>query len=176
MAKKDDKKKSKAKKAEDARGGRKLIAQNKKARHDYHILDTYECGIALTGTEVKSLRQGRASLADGFAQLDAGEVWLHNVHIPEYAQGTWTNHTARRKRKLLLHRYEIDKLIGKTQETGHTLVPLQLYFLNGRAKVEIALAKGKKEYDKRHALREKQDRRESDRAMAAARRRQRVGA
>jgi SsrA-binding protein len=176
MAKKDDKKKSKAKKAEDARGGRKLIAQNKKARHDYHILDTYECGIALTGTEVKSLRQGRASLADGFAQLDAGEVWLHNVHIPEYAQGTWTNHTARRKRKLLLHRYEIDKLIGKTQETGHTLVPLQLYFLNGRAKVEIALAKGKKEYDKRHALREKQDRRESDRAMAAARRRQRVRA
>jgi SsrA-binding protein len=176
MAKKDDKKKSKAKKAEDARGGRKLIAQNKKARHDYHILDTYECGIALTGTEVKSLRQGRASLVDGFAQLDGGEVWLHNVHIPEYAQGTWTNHTARRKRKLLLHRYEIDKLIGKTQETGHTLVPLQLYFLNGRAKVEIALAKGKKEYDKRHALREKQDRRESDRAMAAARRRQRVRA
>jgi SsrA-binding protein len=176
MAKKDDKKKSKAKKAEDARGGRKLIAQNKKARHDYHILDTYECGIALTGTEVKSLRQGRASLVDGFAQLDGGEVWLHNVHIHEYAQGTWTNHTARRKRKLLLHRYEIDKLIGKTQETGHTLVPLQLYFLNGRAKVEIALAKGKKEYDKRHALREKQDRRESDRAMAAARRRQRVRA
>ncbi|MCH6160579.1 SsrA-binding protein SmpB [Streptomyces marispadix] len=176
MAKKDDKKKSKAKKAEDARGGRKLIAQNKKARHDYHILNTYECGIALTGTEVKSLRQGRASLVDGFAQLDGGEVWLHNVHIPEYAQGTWTNHTARRKRKLLLHRYEIDKLIGKTQETGHTLVPLQLYFLNGRAKVEIALAKGKKEYDKRHALREKQDRRESDRAMAAARRRQRVRA
>jgi SsrA-binding protein len=176
MPKKDDKKKSKAKKAEDARGGRKLIAQNKKARHDYHILDTYECGIALTGTEVKSLRQGRASLVDGFAQLDGGEVWLHNVHIPEYAQGTWTNHTARRKRKLLLHRYEIDKLIGKTQETGHTLVPLQLYFLNGRAKVEIALAKGKKEYDKRHALREKQDRRESDRAMAAARRRQRVRA
>ncbi|SCK21061.1 SsrA-binding protein SmpB [Streptomyces sp. WMMB 322] len=173
MAKKDDKNKSKAKKAKDA-NGRKLIAQNKKARHDYHILDTYECGIALTGTEVKSLREGRASLVDGFAQLDDGEVWLHNVHIPEYAQGTWTNHSARRKRKLLLHRYEIDKLIGKTQETGHTLVPLQLYFLNGRAKVEIALAKGKKEYDKRHALREKQDRRESDRAISAARRRQRL--
>ncbi|WP_314175570.1 SsrA-binding protein SmpB [Streptomyces winkii] len=174
MAKKDDKKKSAAKKAKDASGGRKLIAQNKKARHDYHILDTYECGIALMGTEVKSLRQGRASLVDGFAQLDGGEVWLHNVHIPEYAQGTWTNHTARRKRKLLLHRYEIDKLIGKTQETGLTLVPLQLYFLNGRAKVELALAKGKKEYDKRQALREKQDRRESDRAISAARRRQRV--
>ncbi|QPP08589.1 SsrA-binding protein SmpB [Streptomyces bathyalis] len=175
MAKKDDKNKGKAKKAKDA-SGRKLVAQNKKARHDYLILDTYECGIALTGTEVKSLRAGRASLVDGFAQLDDGEVWLHNVHIPEYAQGTWTNHSARRKRKLLLHRWEIDKLIGKTQETGHTLVPLQLYFLNGRAKVEIALAKGKKEYDKRHALREKQDRRESDRAIAAARRRQRVKA
>ncbi|HWM38395.1 MAG TPA: SsrA-binding protein SmpB [Streptomyces sp.] len=172
MAKKDDKNKGKSKKAKDA-SGRKLIAQNKKARHDYLILDTFECGIALTGTEVKSLRQGRASLADGFAQLDGGEVWLHNVHIPEYAQGTWTNHSARRKRKLLLHRWEIDKLTGKTQETGHTLVPLALYFLNGRAKVEIALAKGKKEYDKRQTLREKQDRRESDRAMSAARKRQR---
>lgn len=176
MAKKDDKNKGKSKKAKDASGGRKLIAQNKKARHDYLILDTFECGIVLTGTEVKSLRQGRASLVDGFAQLDAGEVWLHNVHIPEYAQGTWTNHSARRKRKLLMHRYEIDKLIGKTQETGHTLVPLALYFLNGRAKVEIALAKGKKEYDKRQALREKQDRRESERAISAARRRQRVKA
>ncbi|KAK1179697.1 SsrA-binding protein SmpB [Streptomyces sp. NBS 14/10] len=154
--------------------GRKLIAQNKKARHDYHILDTYEAGLVLTGTEVKSLRQGRASLVDGFAQLDGGEAWLHNVHIPEYSQGTWTNHAARRKRKLLLHRAEIDKLIGKTQETGHTLVPLALYFKDGRAKVEVALAKGKKEYDKRQTLREKQDRRESDRAISAARRRQRA--
>jgi SsrA-binding protein len=154
--------------------GRKLIAQNKKARHDYHILDTYEAGLVLTGTEVKSLRLGRASLVDGFAQLDGGEAWLHNVHIPEYSQGTWTNHSARRKRKLLLHRAEIDKLIGKTQETGHTLVPLQLYFKDGRAKVEIALAKGKKDYDKRQTLREKQDRREADRAMSAARRRQRA--
>ncbi|MER7793824.1 SsrA-binding protein SmpB [Streptomyces sp. NPDC097640] len=154
--------------------GRKLIAQNKKARHDYHILDTYECGLVLTGTEVKSLRQGRASLVDGFAQLDGGEAWLHNVHIPEYSQGTWTNHAARRKRKLLLHRAEIDKLISKTQETGHTLVPLALYFKDGRAKVEVALAKGKKEYDKRQTLREKQDRRESDRAISAARRRQRA--
>ncbi|MEU0930433.1 SsrA-binding protein SmpB [Streptomyces malaysiensis] len=154
--------------------GRKLIAQNKKARHDYHILDTYECGLVLTGTEVKSLRQGRASLADGFAQLDGGEAWLHNVHIPEYSQGTWTNHSARRRRKLLLHRAEIDKLIGKTQETGHTLVPLALYFKDGRAKVEVALAKGKKEYDKRQTLREKQDRREADRAISAARRRQRA--
>ncbi|MEU8827366.1 SsrA-binding protein SmpB [Streptomyces sp. NPDC048636] len=154
--------------------GRKLIAQNKKARHDYHILDTYECGLVLTGTEVKSLRQGRASLADGFAQLDGGEAWLHNVHIPEYSQGTWTNHSARRRRKLLLHRAEIEKLLGKTQETGHTLVPLALYFKDGRAKVEVALAKGKKEYDKRQTLREKQDRRETDRAVSAARRRQRA--
>ncbi|CAL9430974.1 MULTISPECIES: SsrA-binding protein SmpB [Streptomyces] len=154
--------------------GRKLIAQNKKARHDYLILDTYECGLVLTGTEVKSLRQGRASLVDGFAQLDGGEAWLHNVHIPEYSQGTWTNHSARRKRKLLMHRAEIDKLIGKLQESGLTLVPLQLYFKDGRAKVEIALARGKKEYDKRHALREKQDRREAERAVSAARRRQRA--
>ncbi|WP_031510740.1 SsrA-binding protein SmpB [Streptomyces megasporus] len=154
--------------------GRKLIAQNKKARHDYLILDTYECGLVLTGTEVKSLRQGRASLVDGFAQIDGGEAWLHNVHIPEYAQGTWTNHSARRKRKLLMHRAEIDKLIGKLQETGLTLVPLQLYFKEGRAKVEIALARGKKEYDKRQALREKQDRREAERAVSAARRRQRA--
>jgi SsrA-binding protein len=154
--------------------GHKVIARNKKARHDYQILDTYECGLVLTGTEVKSLRQGRASLVDGFAQLDAGEAWLHNVHIPEYAQGTWTNHSARRKRKLLMHRAEIDKLVGKMQETGFTLVPLSLYFSNGRAKVEIALARGKKEYDKRQTLREKQDRRETDRAISAVRRRQRA--
>jgi SsrA-binding protein len=154
--------------------GRKLIAQNKKARHDYHILDTFEAGLVLTGTEVKSLRLGRASLVDGFAQLDGGEAWLHNVHIPEYTQGTWTNHAARRRRKMLLHRAEIEKLIQKTQETGNTIVPLALYFKDGRAKVEIALAKGKKEYDKRQTLREKQDRRESDRAMSAARRRQRA--
>ncbi|MBN3930268.1 SsrA-binding protein SmpB [Streptomyces verrucosisporus] len=154
--------------------GRKLIAQNKKARHDYLILDTYECGLVLTGTEVKSLRQGRASLVDGFAQLDGGEAWLHNVHIPEYSQGTWTNHSARRRRKLLMHRAEIDKLIGKLQESGLTLVPLQLYFKDGRAKVEVALARGKKEYDKRQALREKQDRREAERAVSAARRRRRA--
>ncbi|MFE7232945.1 SsrA-binding protein SmpB [Streptomyces sp. NPDC002405] len=154
--------------------GRKLIAQNKKARHDYLIIDTYEAGLVLMGTEVKSLRQGRASLVDGFVQLDGHEAWLHNVHVPEYSQGTWTNHSARRKRKLLLHREEIDKLESKSQETGHTIVPLALYFKDGRAKVEIALAKGKKEYDKRQTLREKQDRRETDRAVAAARRRQRA--
>ncbi|WP_406000522.1 SsrA-binding protein SmpB [Streptomyces sp. NBC_00829] len=152
--------------------GRKLIAQNKKARHDYTILDTYECGLVLTGTEVKSLRQGRASLVDGFIQIDDHEAWLHNVHVPEYSQGTWTNHSARRKRKLLLHRAEIDKLESKAQESGHTIVPLVLYFKDGRAKIEIALAKGKKEYDKRQTLREKQDRRETDRAVSAVRRRQ----
>ncbi|MEV7870503.1 SsrA-binding protein SmpB [Streptomyces sp. NPDC088124] len=154
--------------------GRKIIAQNKKARHDYLILDTYECGLVLTGTEVKSLRQGRASLVDGFVQIDGHEAWLHHVHVPEYTQGTWTNHSARRKRKLLMHRAEIDKLESKSQETGHTIVPLALYFKDGRAKVEIALAKGKKEYDKRQTLREKQDRRETDRAIAAVKRRQRA--
>ncbi len=154
--------------------GRKLIAQNKKARHDYLIIDTYEAGLVLTGTEVKSLRQGRASLVDGFVQLTDHEAWLHNVHVPEYSQGTWTNHSARRKRKLLLHREEIDKLEAKSQETGHTIVPLSLYFKDGRAKIEIALAKGKKEYDKRQTLREKQDRREAERAISAVRRKQRA--
>ncbi|MEU3356218.1 SsrA-binding protein SmpB [Streptomyces sp. NPDC037389] len=166
MAKDKDKKES----------GRKIVAQNKKARHDYHLLTTYECGLVLTGTEVKSLRQGRSSLVDGFVQIDGGEAWLHNAHIPEYAQGTWTNHSARRKRKLLMHRAEIDKLASKADETGHTIIPLVLYFKDGRAKVEIALAKGKKEYDKRQTLREKQDTRESNRAIAAARRRQRTSA
>ena len=154
--------------------GRKLIAQNKKARHDYLVIDTYEAGLVLMGTEVKSLRQGRASLVDGFVQLDGHEAWLHNVHVPEYSQGTWTNHSARRKRKLLLHREEIDKLESKVQETGHTIVPLALYFKDGRAKVEIALAKGKKEYDKRQTLREKQDRREAERTISAIRRKQRA--
>ena len=152
--------------------GRKLIAQNKKARHDYAIIDTYEAGLVLTGTEVKSLRQGRASLVDGFVQLDGHEAWLHNVHVPEYSQGTWTNHSARRKRKLLLHRAEIEKLESKSQESGHAIVPLALYFKDGRAKIEIALARGKKEYDKRQTLREKQDRRETDKAVSAVRRTQ----
>ncbi|MCF3183887.1 MULTISPECIES: SsrA-binding protein SmpB [unclassified Streptomyces] len=153
--------------------GRKLIAQNKKARHDYAIIDTYECGIVLTGTEVKSLRQGRASLVDGFVSVESREVWMYNVHVPEYSQGTWTNHSARRKRKLLMHREEIDKLERKADESGHTVVPLALYFKDGRAKVEIALAKGKKEYDKRQTLREKQDTRETQRTISAIRRKQR---
>ncbi|RKS72696.1 SsrA-binding protein [Motilibacter peucedani] len=154
--------------------GRKLIAQNKKARHDYTIEDTYEAGMVLTGTEVKALRAGRASLVDGFAELRQGEAWLLNVHIPEYSQGTWTNHAPRRPRKLLLHKLEIDKLFGQTRDKGMTVVPLSLYFKDGRAKVELALARGKRDYDKRQALLEKQSKREADRAMSAARRRQRA--
>jgi len=145
--------------------GRKLIAQNRKARHDYHIEDTYEAGLVLQGTEVKSLRQGRASLVDGFVDIDNGEAWLHGVHIPEYAQGTWTNHAARRKRKLLLNRAEIDKIERRTSEKGYTIVPLSLYFKDGRAKVEIALGKGKKHWDKRESLRERQDNREKQQAL-----------
>lgn len=146
--------------------GRKVVATNRKARHDYAIIDTYEAGLVLTGTEVKSLRMGRASLVDGYASVDYGEAWLENVHIPEYTEGTWNNHTPRRKRKLLLHREEIEKLAAKSRESGHTIVPLQLYFSGGRAKVEIALARGKREYDKRHSLRERQDNREAERAMS----------
>ncbi|MCK9902604.1 MULTISPECIES: SsrA-binding protein SmpB [Parafrankia] len=145
--------------------GRKLIAQNKRARHDYDILDTYEAGVVLMGTEVKALRAGRASLVDGFAQIADGEIWLHNVHIPEYTEGTWTNHAPRRRRKLLMHRAEIEKLIGKTQEGGLTIVPLSLYFKDGRAKVEVALARGRKNYDKRHALAERDATREMARIM-----------
>lgn len=145
--------------------GKQLIASNKKARHDYHILDTFEAGLVLTGSEVKSLRMGRASLIDGFVFIENGEAWLEHAYIPEYLNGSWTNHRPRRKRKLLLHKQQIMKLWHKTREGGMTIVPLQLYFLDGRAKVEIALAKGKREYDKRHALREKQDRREAERAM-----------
>ncbi len=146
--------------------GTNVVARNRKARHDYHIEATVEAGLVLWGTEVKSLRAGRASLVDGFATIERGEAWLEGVHIPEYTQGTWTNHAARRKRKLLMHRHEIEKLGVKSREAGHTLIPLSLYFKDGHAKVELALAKGKKEYDKRHALRERQDRREAERAMS----------
>ncbi|MFC8731544.1 SsrA-binding protein SmpB [Luteimicrobium sp. NPDC057192] len=145
--------------------GRQVVASNRKARHDYVIDDVFEAGIVLSGTEVKALRQGRASLVDGFVLVDRGEAWLENVYVPEYSQGTWTNHAPRRKRKLLLHRSEIDRLEAKTREKGQTIIPLQLYFLDGRAKVEIALARGKKEYDKRQALRERQDSMEAQRAM-----------
>jgi SsrA-binding protein len=145
--------------------GRKMIAQNKKARHDFLIEDVFEAGLVLQGTEVKSLRQGRASLVDGFVDIDRGEAWLHGVHIPEYTQGTWTNHSARRKRKLLLNREEIDKIDRRVNEKGLTVVPLALYFLDGRAKVEIALAKGKKSWDKRHSLAERQANREIEQAV-----------
>ncbi|HEY3200766.1 MAG TPA: SsrA-binding protein SmpB [Actinomycetes bacterium] len=145
--------------------GRKMIAQNRKARHDFHVEDVYEAGIVLTGTEVKSLRAGRASLVDGYAVIKDGEAWLMGVHIPEYTEGTWTNHEPRRPRKLLLHRLEIQRLIGKTKESGLTLVPLALYFKDGKAKIEIALARGKRQYDKRQALAERQASREMARAL-----------
>jgi SsrA-binding protein len=145
--------------------GRKLIASNRKARHDYTILDTYEAGIVLMGTEVKSLRAGRASLVDAYATIDDGEVFLQGVHIAEYAEGTWTNHEPRRTRKLLLNRMEINRLIGKIKEGGLTLVPLQMYFSDGRAKVELALARGKKTYDKRQDLARRDASREMTRAL-----------
>jgi SsrA-binding protein len=143
---------------------RKMIAQNRKARHDYTIIDVFEAGVVLTGTEVKVLRLGRASLVDGFASIDDGEVYLHNVHIPEYSQGSWTNHAPRRVRKLLLHKAEISRLVGKTKESGLTLIPLAIYFSAGKVKVEIALARGKKSYDKRQDL----ARRDADREVARA--------
>ena len=145
--------------------GQKLIAQNRKARYDFQIDDTFEAGMVLVGTEVKSLRAGRATLVDGFAEVDGGEVFLHGVHIPEYTEGTWTNHEPRRVRKLLLNRHEIDRLESKVNERGFTLIPLSLYFKDGRAKVELALARGKKTFDKRHALAEKQANREKQQAL-----------
>lgn len=146
--------------------GRKLIAQNKAARHDYFIDESYECGLVLTGTEVKSLRAGRASLLDGFALITDGEVWLHGVHIPEYNEGSWTNHLPRRDRKLLMHKKEIMKLMGTMKKGGYTLVPISLYFKDGRAKVEIGLARGKKAHDKRQDLLKKEASREAARAVS----------
>jgi len=148
--------------------GRKVIAQNRKARHDYTIMDTYEAGVALLGTEVKSLRLGRASLVDAFATVDEGEAWLRGLHIPEYTQGSWTNHEPRRTRKLLLHRGEIERLIGKIREGGLTLVPLSLYFNDGKVKCELALARGKKSYDKRTDLAKRDAEREISRAFGRA--------
>ncbi|MBP7972571.1 MAG: SsrA-binding protein SmpB [Candidatus Nanopelagicales bacterium] len=145
--------------------GRKVVAQNRKARHDYSIIETFEAGLVLQGTEVKSLRAGHASLVDGYATVDDGEIWLRGVHIPEYTEGTWTNHEPRRNRKLLLRRDEIAKIANKTREGGLTIVPLALYFKDGYAKVEIALAKGRKSYDKRNAIAERDAKREADRAI-----------
>ena len=145
--------------------GKKLIAQNKKARYDYSIEDVYEAGLVLMGTEVKSLRQGRASLVDGFAQYENGGIWLRQVHIPEYSMGTWTNHEPRRARKLLLRKDEIKRIEQATKDTGVTLVPLSLYFKDGYAKVEIAVARGRKSYDKRQAIAERESKRETQRLV-----------
>lgn len=166
MAKKKDGKPTAAQKAKAQADAKQVIARNKKARHEYFILDTYEAGMSLTGTEVKALRLGRASLVDAWVEIDRyGEAWLHGANIPVYAMGTWTNHAPTRKRKLLLHRAEINRMQDRVAAKGYTIVPLELYFIGGRVKVEVALAKGKQEWDKRQALREKQDQREAERAM-----------
>jgi SsrA-binding protein len=155
-----------AKKADSAKSGNnKVVATNRKARHNYSILETYEAGIQLVGTEVKSLRDGQASLADAFATVDDGEVWLRNVHIPEYQHGTWTNHPPRRNRKLLLHRSQIDNLIGRIRDGNLTLVPLSLYFTDGKVKVELALARGKEARDKRQDLAKRDAQREITREL-----------
>jgi SsrA-binding protein len=145
--------------------GRKVVASNRKARHDYTIIDTYDAGMVLTGTEVKSLRAGRASLVDAFGHENNGEIFLHGMHIPEYTQGTWTNHEPRRVRKLLLNRAEILRMQSKLRDDGVTLVPLQVYFNNGYAKVELGLAKGKKAYDKRQDLAKRDAQKEINREL-----------
>ena len=142
-----------------------VVATNRRARHDYNILDTYECGVVLVGTEVKALREGKASLNDAFATIDDGEVWLRGLHIPEYSSGSWTKHSPRRSRKLLLHRKEIDTLWGKVRDGNNTLVPLKLYFTDGRLKVELALARGKQDYDKRQDIKRRTEEREATRAL-----------
>ncbi len=151
--------------AKDERSER-LVTTNRKARHDYSILETYEAGLVLTGTEVKSLRQGRANLTDGYATIKNGEVWLLGMHISPYAQGSYSNVDAVRKRKLLLHKKEIRKLIAKTQQKGFTLVPLKVYFKNNVAKLEFAVAQGKRSYDKRHDIAERETERDIRRKYA----------
>jgi SsrA-binding protein len=151
-------------KADEEKDDSQLIADNRKAFHDYHILETFEAGIALLGTEVKGIREGRANLRDSYARVDGGEVWLFNVHINPYTHRGYVDHDPKRKRRLLLHKYEIRKLIGKTVEKGLTLVPTRMYFKNGKVKVAIALAKGKQAHDKRETIR----RRELDRETRAA--------
>ena len=147
--------------------GKKLVAVNKKARHEYQLGDVYEAGLVLTGTEVKTLRLGRATIAEAYATVDDhGEAWLINANIPEYEFGTWRNHSAKRSRKLLLHRQEISKLARALDNSGRTLVPLSIYFKDGYAKVEIAVATGKKDWDKRRDLAERDAKREAERALA----------
>ncbi|MDO5670915.1 MAG: SsrA-binding protein SmpB [Corynebacterium sp.] len=144
---------------------RSVLATNRRARHDYHILETYECGVVLVGTEIKSLREGKVSIADAFATVDEGEVWLRNLHIPEYSMGSWTNHSPKRTRKLLLHRREIDSLMGKVRDGNRTLVPLQLYLKDGRVKLELGLAQGKQDYDKRQDIKRRTEEREITREL-----------
>ena len=155
----------KARKAAGKKDGKQLIASNRKARHDYSILEVFETGVVLVGTEVKSLRAGQASLVDAYATVDDGEVWLRNMHIPEYLHGTWTNHEPRRNRKLLLHRRQIDMLVGKVRDGNLTLVPLSVYFTEGKVKVELALARGKQAHDKRQDLARRDAQREVTRAL-----------
>ncbi len=155
-----------AEKRKEAADAKQVIARNKRARHDYEIEDRVEAGLVLGGTEVKALRAGRASIVDGWVEFTGGEAWLYGVNIPMYSQGSWNNHAPTRKRKLLLHRNQIDKWGQAVAAKGYAAVPLELYFLGGRAKVEVGLGRGKKEWDKRHALREKQDEREAQRAMS----------
>jgi SsrA-binding protein len=143
---------NRAKAIGDKGDSKQIVASNRKARHDYAIVELFEAGVSLLGTEVKSLREGHASLADAFATVDDGEVWLRNLHIPEYQHGSWTNHDPRRNRKLLLHRQQIDRLVGKIRDGNLALVPLSLYFTGGKVKVELALARGKRAYDKRQDM------------------------
>ncbi|HYY32262.1 MAG TPA: SsrA-binding protein SmpB [Gaiellaceae bacterium] len=150
-------------------GGTKLITENRRARHDYQLLERLEGGLVLMGTEVKSLREGRASLQRAFAEVRGNEVWLVGAHIPEYAQGNIQNHDPDRDRKVLLHRREIDSLLGKVRERGLTIVPTRLYFKNGRVKVELAVARGKEARDKRRDIAERDARRQIDRALKARR-------
>ena len=144
---------------------RRVLATTRRARHDYHILETYECGVVLVGTEIKSLREGKVSIADAFATVDEGEVWLRNLHIPEYSMGSWTNHSPKRTRKLLLHRREIDSIMGKVRDGNRTLVPLQLYLKDGRVKLELGLAQGKQDYDKRQDIKRRTEEREITREL-----------
>ncbi|ALC05257.1 SsrA-binding protein [Corynebacterium deserti GIMN1.010] len=142
-----------------------VLATNRKARHDYHIIDTWEAGVVLLGTEIKSLREGKVSLVDSFATVENGEIWLHHLHIPQYSMGSWTNHTPKRTRKLLLHRKEIDSLMGKVRDGNRTLVPLKLYLKNGRVKLELGLAEGKQDYDKRQDIKRRTEEREVTREL-----------
>jgi len=148
--------------------GEKLLCQNKKAYHDYFIEETYEAGIALVGTEVKSLRLGKGNLKDSYVQIEEGEAFLHNTHISQYPFGHQFNHEPERVRKLLLHRREIHRLTGKTQERGYTLVPLKMYLKNGKIKVELGLAKGKTHFDKRETLKKRAADREIEKVMKEA--------